>query len=76
VGQHIRSCEFILFFNRAKANTREPIFGHKSSKDLVWYKEDPFGDKKCIVLKFGVFYHKSTPKIGRNGQLPAKINDE
>jgi len=32
-----------IFFNRATANTREPIFAHSSSKDAVWCKEDPFG---------------------------------
>jgi len=33
---------FFLFFNRATAYTREPIFAHVSSKDVVWSKEDPF----------------------------------
>jgi len=61
-----------LFFNRATAHTREPIFAHNSSKDAVWCKEDLFGDDKFVTLKFGVFYPKNTPKIGRNGQLPAK----
>jgi len=44
---------FILFFNRVTADTSEPIFAHNSSKDEVWSKEDPFGDGKCEVLKFG-----------------------
>jgi len=35
------------------AHTREPIFAHNSSKDAVWLKEDPFWDKKCVILKFG-----------------------
>jgi len=59
------------FFNRA---TAQPIFAQNSSKDAVWCKEDPFGDEKCVVVKFGVFYPKNTTKIFRNGQLPAKIN--
>jgi len=42
-----------LFFNRATAHTREPILAHNSSKDAVWCKEDPFGDEKCVILKFG-----------------------
>jgi len=42
-----------LFFNRATAHTREPIFAHNSSKDAIWYKEDPFRDEKCVILKFG-----------------------
>jgi len=43
----------INFFNTATAHTREPIFSHNSSKDAVWCKEDPFGDAKCAILKFG-----------------------
>jgi len=23
------------------------------NNDVVWCKEDPFGDKKCLILKFG-----------------------
>jgi len=65
-------CDFFLFFNKATAHTREPILAHNSSKDAVWRKEDPFGDEKCVIVKFGVFYPKNTPKIGRNRQLPAK----
>jgi len=40
--QHIRvlSLFVLLFFNRATAHTREPIFAHDSSKDAVWCKED------------------------------------
>jgi len=42
--------------------------------------EDPFGDEKCVILKFGVFHPNKTHKIGRNRQLPAKnkksINSE
>jgi len=34
-----------LFFNRATAHTREPIFAHNSSKDAAWCKEDPVEDK-------------------------------
>jgi len=74
--QHIRVlwpfCFVFLFFNIATAHTREPILAHNSSKDEVWCKEDSFGDEKCVILKFGVFHPKNTPKIGRNRQLPAK----
>jgi len=63
---------FILFFNRATAHTREPILAHNSSKDAVWCKEDSFGDKKCVIRKFGFFLPKNTPTIGRHRQLPAK----
>jgi len=57
-GQHIRVLTFFvlvffIFFNRAIAHTREPIFAHNSSKDAVWCKEDPFCDEKCVSLKFG-----------------------
>jgi len=41
------------FFNKATVHTREPILAHNSSKDAVWRKEDPFGDEKCVILKFG-----------------------
>jgi len=44
---------FLIFFNRATAHTREPIFTHNSSKDAVWCKEDPFGDEECEVVKYG-----------------------
>jgi len=53
-GQHIHF--FYIFFNRATASrvwTREPIFAHNSSKDVVSCKEDPFWDEKCVILKFG-----------------------
>jgi len=30
-------------------------------------------DEKCVVLKFGVCYSKNTLKMGREGQLLAKI---
>jgi len=50
---------FILFFNRATAHTPEPIFAHNSSKDAVWCKEDPFGDEKCVILKFWCFALKT-----------------
>jgi len=46
-------CNFFLFFNKATAHTREPILAHNSSKDAVRCKEDPFGDEKCVILKFG-----------------------
>jgi len=53
-GQHIRVLFFFsIFFNRATAHTREPIFARNSSKDAVWCKEDPFWDEKCVILKFG-----------------------
>jgi len=46
--QHIRVlfilyifCFVFIFFNRATAHTREPIFAHNSSKDAVWCREDP-----------------------------------
>jgi len=55
-GNTYGSCGFsvvvLLFFNRATAHTREPIFEHNSSKDAVWCKEDSFGDEKCAVVKF------------------------
>jgi len=62
-----------IFFNRATANTREPFFAHNSSTDAVWCKEDPFGVDKCVILKIWGVLTKNTPKIGRKGQLPAKI---
>jgi len=46
-------CDFFIFFNRATAHTREPIFAHNGSKDAIWCKEDPFWDTKCVILKFG-----------------------
>jgi len=53
-GQHIRVyCDFFIFFNKATAHTREPIFAYNSSKDAVWCKEDPFWDEKCVILNFG-----------------------
>jgi len=55
-----------MFFNRAIAHTRGPIFAHSSSKDAVWSKEDPFWDEKSVVVKFGGFYSKNIPKMGRN----------
>jgi len=47
------SAEFLyrddcVFFNRATAHTREPIFAHNSSKDAVWYKKDPFWMRNVI----------------------------
>jgi len=60
-----------LFFNRATAHTREPIFAHISSKDAVWCKEDPFWDEKCVVVKFGVFYPKTPSKwVGKGSYQP------
>jgi len=57
VGATYGSCDFFvfvfLFFNRATAHTSEPIIAYNSSKDAVWCKEDPFGDEKCVILKFG-----------------------
>jgi len=62
VGEYVREVTnpdkvgffiYFLFFNRATAHTREPIFANNSSKDAVWCKEDPFWDKKCVILKFG-----------------------
>jgi len=41
-----------IFFNRATAHTREPIFMHNSSKDAIWCKEYPFWDEKCVSFKF------------------------
>jgi len=70
---HFYFCFYFLFFNRATAHTREPIFAHNNSKDVVWCKEDPFGNEKCVVVKFGGVSPKNTPKLGRNGQLVAKI---
>jgi len=63
---------FYRFFNKATAHTREPILAHNSPNDAVWCNEDPFGDEKCVILKFGVLYPKNTLNIGRNRQLPAK----
>jgi len=72
-GQKIRVLRFFfIFFNRATAHTREPIFAHNSSKDAVWCKKDPFWDEKCVILKFGVFYLKNTPKIGRKDNYQPK----
>jgi len=70
-GQHIRILWLFkiiflfvfLFFNRATTHTREPIFAHNSSKDAVWCMENPFRDKKCVILKFGVFYSKTPLKL-------------
>jgi len=51
-----------LFFNRTTAYTREPISAHNSSKDAVWYyKENPFGDKKCVIEKIGGCFTQKTP---------------
>jgi len=69
---NFKICFVFTFFNKATAHIRKPILAHNSSKDAVWYKENPFGDEKSVILKFGVFYPKNTPKIGRNRQLPAK----
>jgi len=78
-GQHIRVlwlfvCFFFvfIFFNKATAHTGEPILVHNISKDVVWCKEDPFRDEKCVILKFGGVLPQNTTNIGRNGQLPAK----
>jgi len=49
------------------------MFAHNSSKNAVWFKEDPFWDEKCVILKCGVLYPKNTPIIGRKEQLSAKI---
>jgi len=43
---------FFIFFNRATAHTREPIFVHNSSNDAIWCEEDRFGDENCAILKF------------------------
>jgi len=61
----------ILFFNRATDHTSEPIFAHNRSKDAVWCKEDPSGNVKCVILKYGVVLQKNTLKIVRNGQVLA-----
>jgi len=56
--QHIRVLRLLfgffcfVFYNRATANTGEPIFAHNSSKDAFWCEEDSFGDEKCVVVKF------------------------
>jgi len=54
-------CFVFIFFNKATAHTREPIFAHNSSKDAVWCEENPFGDKKCVFLKFGGCFTLKTP---------------
>jgi len=40
-----------LFFNRAIAHAREPIFANNSPKEEVWCKEDPFGNKTSLSRK-------------------------
>ena len=42
-----------LFSGSRPVETHEPILTHNSSKDAVWCKEDPYGDEKCVILKFG-----------------------
>jgi len=43
----------VIYFYSSTANTSEPIFAHNSSKKAFWCEEDPFGDEKCVVVKFG-----------------------
>jgi len=66
-------CLFVLFFfDRATVQTREPIFAYNSS-DAVWCKEDPFGDEKCVILKFGGFTLKTPVKLVGIGNYQPKI---
>jgi len=54
-GNIYGSCDFyicFLFFTRTTTHTREQIFAHYSFKDAVWCKEGPFGDEKCVFVKF------------------------
>jgi len=63
----------ICLFNGATAHTCEPIFAHNDSKDAVWCKKDPVGMRNVKFWTMRVFNPKNTPKIGQNGQLPAKM---
>jgi len=74
-GQHRRVLRLFIFFNRATAHTCEPIFVHNSSKDAFWWKEDPFGMRNVLFWNLGCFTPKTPPKIGRKGQLPAKMSN-
>jgi len=50
-GQHnTDTVTFYIYFNRATAHTRKPIFAHNSSEDVVWCKEDPFCGEKCVIF--------------------------
>jgi len=62
-----------IFFKRATAHTREPIVAHNSSKDADWCKEHRFGMISVLFWNLRVFCPNNTPKIGRKGELPAKI---
>jgi len=76
-GNIFRYCDFLDFFLFfvffILQQTRKLIFEHNSSKDAVWYKEDPFWDENCVVLNFGGCFTQQYPKMGRKGQLAAKI---
>jgi len=76
-GNIYGSCDFFVVFVFNSSTELQPIpvnqYSHNSSKDAVWYKEDPFWDEKCVVVKFGGVSPKNIPKLGQKGQLPAKV---
>jgi len=68
-------CDFLFFYSSTEL---QPIPLNQFSRTMVQktrsgVRKTHFGDEQCVNLKFGVFYPKNTPKIGCNGQLPAKI---
>jgi len=72
-------CDFFIYFYSSIELQPIPvtIFAHNSSKDAVWCKEDPFGDKKCVVLKFGGLLPFKIPiKWSRMGNYQSKFNSE
>jgi len=81
-GQHIRVLWlfwvlffwFFLLFNRATTHTREPMFAHNAQKTRSGVSKIHLGMRNVsLILKFGGVYPNNTLKIGRNGQLAAKI---
>jgi len=46
------SVTFLVFFyssTKLQPITVNQCFAHNSSIDVVWCKEDPFGDDKCVI---------------------------
>jgi len=43
---------FLFLYSSAELQSI-PVIQFSISKDAIWWKEDPFWDEKCVILKFG-----------------------
>ena len=61
------------FLATRTANTREPIFTHDSSKDVVWRKEVPFKQMFFEILTLGVIFPENLTNLAGSREIPARM---